>query len=162
MARFCTNCGNELGEYDRNCGNCGAPVGGQSNTSDFEKQVRDTLNDVKDDTFQFTQDEINKGKGISLLCYLGILVFIPFLTEKENRYVLYHSYEGLNLLVWEILSAVLASACSFVPFCGGLLAGAVGILQLGLLVIGIINASSGKAKELPLINKLPSIVHRPL
>ena len=84
MSKFCSNCGNELGEYDKVCGNCGTPVGGGATQTGFGSTVDQVINDVRDNTGEYTADEINSGKGMSILCYFGFLVLIPFFAEKNN------------------------------------------------------------------------------
>src|SRR3954471_14186681 len=82
--------------------------------------------------------------GMAILCYLGILVIIPLLTEAKNDpFVKFHIKQGLVLLViW-----VLGSVFFWVPIFGWLLWLAVVILT----IMGIMSASHGKEKELPFI-----------
>jgi len=94
------------------------------------------------------QQEASAGKniGMAVLCYFGILVLIPLLTDAKNEpFVKFHIKQGLVLLIVDII-------CGFVfwvPFIGWLLG--LGIFVLWL--IGLINAAGGKESELPLIGK---------
>ncbi len=88
-----------------------------------------------------------KNVGMAVLSYLGILVLVPLLTDAKNDpFVKFHIKQGLALLIVDII----ASFIVWVPFVGW-------ILWLGIVVlfiIGIVNAASGKEKELPLIGPL--------
>ena len=83
---------------------------------------------------------------MAVLCYFGILVLIPFLTDAKNDpFVKFHIKQGLVLLIVYVI-------CGFVlwiPFIGWLL----GILLFILFLMGVINAASGKETPLPVIGK---------
>ena len=63
---------------------------------------------------------------MAILAYFGPLVLVPILAARESRFAQYHANQGLVLLI-------------------------VGIVFLVLAVIGIINASKGEMKPLPVI-----------
>ena len=161
MSKFCSNCGNELGENDKVCGNCGTPVGGSYTQTGFGSPVDDVINSVKDTTSEYNQEEIKSGMGMSILCYFGFLVLIPLFTEKSNQFVKFHVKQGLNAFIWTFIAGLCASFVSaMLPnLVGGLITSALSILTLVIEIIGIVNAAQGKAKELPIINKLPEIYH---
>jgi uncharacterized membrane protein len=80
-----------------------------------------------------TPEEIEQGKTMAILCYIGFLVFIPMFMDdmKKNKYVMFHAEQGIICLI-----------LSF--FCG------IGII---FAIIGIINAVGGKVQELPLVGQ---------
>jgi uncharacterized membrane protein len=94
---------------------------------------------------------------MSILAYIGILVFIPLLTSRENKYVMYHTEQGLALfiswiVIWILFRFVdpILSNLIDIYFCGGsLIYSLVRLFLLVLLILGIINAAQGKIKELP-------------
>ena len=94
----------------------------------------------------FTFDELSV---MAALSYLGPLVIIPFLTHKENSFVMFHIKQGLVLVVLSILIYVAGSLLFFLwPL--------IGIINLGLLclsIIGIIRALQKEEKELPIVGK---------
>lgn len=109
-----------------------------------------------------TEQEKQDGKAMSIIAYLGILVFIPMLTSKQNKYVMYHTEQGLVLfitwivvwIIFIILDPILYHIIPFGYFCGGSLI--YGLVRLGLLVLmimGIINAAQGKVAPLPVIGQ---------
>lgn len=91
-----------------------------------------------------------KNIGMAILCYLGILVLIPLLTEAKNDpFVKFHIKQGLALLIAWVITWVVG----VIPVIGGLIGIIVSIVLFVLFIIGIINAASGKETELPIIGK---------
>ena len=102
--------------------------------------------------------DLSGNKGMAILAYLGILIIVPFLTEAKNDpFVKFHIKQGLAVIVagiilW-VLSFVFAIMTAAVPLLGMLYL-LWPLIFLGLFVvdiIGILNAASGKTKELPII-----------
>lgn len=111
---------------------------------------------------QFTPEEINNGKGMSVLAYLGILVFIPLLASRENRYVMFHTGQGLALFIFSIAAYFIFIFVDgiFINFvslniCGGsIIYFFIKIFIFVLVILGIINAVQGKASKLPVIGDI--------
>jgi len=108
--------------------------------------------DTKEITNEFDPTDIAQNKTMGILAYLGILVLIPIFAAKTSKYARYHANQGLILFLIEfvfgiILNILLGISAVFAIF------GLLNFAFLALLIIGIINASSGKAKELPIIGK---------
>ena len=127
----------------------------------FQDKLESAFKDVKDTSNEYSKEDIKKGKTLGILSYLGILVLIPYLSEKKNKYVIFHAKQGISLLIAEIIVggilwflglilswrvSWLVSICQTVFF----------FLSLILSFMGIKNVCDGKAKELPLINKIHS------
>ncbi len=96
--------------------------------------------------------DLSGNKGMAILAYLGPLILIPFLTDAKNDpFVKFHLKQGLVLIIASIGWSILTS---FIP---GLFWGfrmLLSFVSFGFLVIdiiGIINAATGKMKELPII-----------
>jgi|SRR6185369_14081463 len=84
---------------------------------------------------------------MGVLSYLSVLVIIPFLVARNDPFVKFHIKQGMVLLIIEIVLGLAMKL--FWP-----LAPLIGILQLGvfvLVIIGIINVTQGKEKELPVV-----------
>ena len=98
--------------------------------------------------------EVADGKAFAVLSYVLSLIGLPFflvpLIMRNNAFSLYHAKQCLMLwlvgIVGGILSAVLAVICVGVIL--GLL---LAIFGLVLTIMGIINASNGVVKPLPVI-----------
>lgn len=146
----------------------------------MEKNESKSFMDVKDETKNFDKKDIESGKKMAVLSYLGVLSLIPYLTEKKNAYVRYHAVQGLNLfiieLIYSVISGVLSSVikvngscgagyygtfadafditCKVTPWWVTLPLGLIGVCFTVLAIIGIVNACQNKAKELPIVNQI--------
>lgn len=116
----------------------------------------------------FNPQDVEKNKVYAILAYLGFLVIIPLIACKESAYAKFHTNQGLilfiagvGLSVARFIVGLILSIFATIPFIGwifwisaGLINLAVGIAGVGLfvlMIIGIINACKGEAKELPFI-----------
>ena len=143
---FCPKCGTKLEDGTTFCPNCGARIDGEksASTTDFTEDLK-KLADTPDTTANYSAADINNNKVMAVLCYLGILWLIPFLTAKESPFVKYHLNQGLTLLILGLIVA----AISWIPLIGWL----CGVVVFALAIIGIVNVVNGKAQELPVIGK---------
>jgi len=103
---------------------------------------------------------------MAILCYLGILFLIPLATNahKTSPFVKFHLNQGVVFVlgsiafgvVWGILIAI-AIALMLVSYALGLILSAILYIALLapfiLMILGIVNAATGKFKELPVIGK---------
>lgn len=161
---FCNKCGNQLPDGANNYPFCGAPTGNAQqntqntqNTQNAQNFVNNMMN-TADTTSQFDPQDINDNKGMSVLAYIGILFLIPLLACPNSRFARYHTNQGLVLFLLELAIGVVTSIFAFIPvigpIIGGLISAVGGIFTLVLMILGIINAAQGQAKELPLIGKI--------
>lgn len=100
-----------------------------------------------------TKPSGGKNIGMAVLCYLGILLIIPLLTDAKNEaFVKYHLKQGIVLLI----AGVAIGVISWIPVIGWLVGMVGGIVMFVLWLMGIIAAASGEEKELPIIGKYAS------
>ena len=100
-------------------------------------------------------------KVMAVLAYLGILVLVPIFAAKESPFARYHANQGLILLIAGIAIYMITYIATFVIIAISLslawiisiFNAVVGLGMLAFIIIGIINAIKGEAKELPLIGK---------
>lgn len=168
---FCTKCGTEIEENVNVCPNCGEAIGVQSEApvqpeQTVEAQPTQTYNaQVEGDD----QADIQNNKLFAILAYFGILVLIPILARKDSKFARFHANQGLILFIISVAVSVVFGIIS------GIISGvAVATLSTALLglstvvsaiqalfsiaifvfeIMGIVNAATGKVKELPLIGK---------
>lgn len=155
---FCNKCGNQLPDGANNCPNCGSPAGNtQQNTQNAQDFVNNMMN-TNDTTSQFDPQDINNNKGMSVLAYIGFLFLVPLLACPNSKFARYHTNQGLVLFLLEFALGVVTGILGIIPIAGliigGLLSAVGGIFTLVLMIMGIINAAQGQAKELPLIGKI--------
>lgn len=101
-------------------------------------------------TFDFSQKSL-----IAAASYLGPLVVIPFLTNKEDPFTKFHIKQGLVLFAAYLLLWVL-SGFMFVMW------QVMQLINLGLFIlslIGIVNTLQRKEKELPLVGQFGSKIN---
>ena len=119
--------------------------------------------DMPDTTSYYSRSDIEGNKLMAVLSYLGILVLIPILAAKDSPFAKFHATQGLNLLIvivaWSIVSGIIgailgAIGVTFLSVLWSIITWLVSIVIFLTMVIGIINAAQGKAKELPVIGKI--------
>lgn len=152
---FCNKCGNQLPDGANNCPNCGSPVGGtQQNAQNFVNNVMNTA----DSTAEFDPQDIANNKGMSVLAYIGILFLIPLLACPNSKFARFHTNQGLVLFLLGVAIGIVTAIIGLIPVIGwifgGLISAAGSIFTLVLMIMGIVNAAQGQAKELPLIGKI--------
>ena len=116
--------------------------------------------DMPDTTSYYSKSDIEGNKLMAVLSYIGILVLVPNLAAKDSPFAKYHAAQGLNLLIvdvaWCIVSGIVSLifgliGVTFLSVLWTIVTWLVGIALFLMMVIGIINAAQGRAKELPLI-----------
>lgn len=106
--------------------------------------------------------ELQKNKAIFILSYLGILFFLPLIVCPESKVGRFHANQGLVLFITSVASQIIHIILqSLLPlsFWGFLsfLFSMVGIALFVLMIIGMINASKGEQKSLPIIGSIQII-----
>ncbi len=101
----------------------------------------------------FEESDVRDNKVIAALSYLGLLVLVPLLAKKDSPFCQFHAKQGLVLLIaWVIIGAIF-----IIPFLGWVV-GSIGYIFLFVcFIIGLVNALSGQAGELPLIGQYASL-----
>lgn len=131
---------------------------------------------TKDSTSKFDKKDIENNIFLAMLSYIGIFAFVPYFIHNDSKYVKYHAIRGLNLLIVEGIYVLLDGILSMIkvskvvvdygslvgtkmvtPFFISIPMGIVGGILTALSIIGIINVCNGKAKELPLMDKIKII-----
>jgi uncharacterized membrane protein len=106
---------------------------------------------------QLAQEEIDSGKTMAILSYipiamLGLIVAIISIAQKNNAFSLYHAKQALTVYIIAIGASLISWPLCFI--CIGIpLLVAVNLGALVLCIMGIINASDGQCKPLPLIGQ---------
>ncbi|MBE6936592.1 MAG: zinc ribbon domain-containing protein [Ruminococcaceae bacterium] len=167
---YCSKCGAELQTGVRFCQACGAAVApdgsapGQTGER-FRQQAEaifEEFRQAEDSTAAYPMGDIQKNKGMAVLGYLGLLFLIPLLAAKDSPFARFHTNQGLVIFLcsaaYEIVQKILVGVASlvFLPL-GGILEVVLEILSLVFLVyviLGVVYAAKGKAKELPIVGKI--------
>lgn len=115
-----------------------------------------------DTTSTYTASDIQQNKVMAVLSYLGILVLVPLLAAKDSPFARFHALQGINLFILEIAFGIVSFIITLIfAFISGILSTIWGLISwlvslafFVLVVIGLVNAAQGKAKELPLIGSI--------
>lgn len=114
-----------------------------------------------DTTANYSAADIQNNKVMAVLSYIGILVLVPIFAAKDSPFARFHANQGLILFLAEVIFGVANMILTVIfAFLGQIallwtiVAFLVYIAFLVLLILGIINAAQGQAKELPLIGKI--------
>ena len=114
----------------------------------MSEELKNVIN-TPDTTAEFDAADIENTKILSLFSYLGILLLIPLLACKDSKFARFHVNQGLVLLI----AGLIASVIALIPLVGWIVSAVWSIIDLVLVILGIVNAVTGKAKELPIIGK---------
>ncbi len=119
------------------------------------------FNDTPDYTQQYDPADAQGGKVMAILAYISWLVLIPLFVEKKSRFARFHTNQGLILFALSTAYGIATGVfCGLLGLLSGVLSalfgwlfGIAGLVFLAYMVLGIVNAATGKAKELPIIGK---------
>ncbi len=152
---FCTKCGAAIDDNATVCPSCGAPQQQQASANN-NAFVNPAPAPAQGDDFTASMDpnDIASNKGMAVLAYFGFLFLVPLLAAPNSQYARFHVNQGLILFIADIIYGVIAFALGFIPVVGGILSGVLSLLIFVLVIMGIVNAATGKAKELPIIGKI--------
>ena len=114
---------------------------------------KDILN-TPDTTAEFDQSDIQQNKVMAVLAYFGLLFLVPLLAAKESKYAKFHTNQGLVLWIAGLIAGVVSSILAVIPVVGAILGALISLVMFALMIIGIVNAATSKAKELPVIGKI--------
>lgn len=152
----CAKCGQPVEDGEKFCKSCGAAVGSEENNQQDLGAKIAQLNNTEDTTKDYDNSDIESNKVMAVLAYIGILVLVPILAAKNSKYARFHANQGLVLFIAEIIyNFVSAIIRAILPLAVvNILLLVISALFLVLSIIGIVNAATGKAKELPVIGKI--------
>ena len=92
----------------------------------------------------------NNNKLYNILAYVGLLFLVGLIAAPNEPDVKFHVNQGLVLFLLEVAIGII----SIIPILGWIIGFVGSIFCLVLAIMGIINASKGIQKELPLIGKI--------
>ena len=117
----------------------------------MSKDFNDFMN-TQDDSMLYDTQDVQNNKIWAALSYVGILFILPLLVNGgQSRYAKYHATQGFILFLADIVAGAILGK---IPVLGGILSALISLATLALMIIGILNAANGKAKQLPLIGNL--------
>ena len=108
---------------------------------------------TKDETNKFDPDDMQKGKLWAMLSYVWFLCLVPMFVS-DSKFAGYHARQGVVLAVCETVVLLVLKLLCKIPVLGiifWIVRVVVWIAAIGLSLLGIYNAYSVKATQLPFI-----------
>jgi len=112
---------------------------------------------------EFTPEaaDVEQNKVMGVLSYIFILWLVPLLAARQSKFSMFHCNQGLVLFLTCMVVWLPLVVISFIPFVNLIMLivwPVYGISALVLVILGIINAATGKCKPLPVIGALFTLV----
>ena len=131
------------------------------------------FNNTADTTADYDAKDIADNKIYAILSYIGLLFLVPIFAAPDSKFARFHANQGILACIvavgWSIINFILLSILGIIFPYKEVLGNALSrgliyalltsvfqlvyIIPAVLIIIGIINAAKGKAKELPFIGK---------
>jgi len=121
----------------------------------MEEQKNTTSEEVKKviDGKKAESSDVEKNKAMAIIGYIiPILFFIPLLSDdsKKSPFAKFHANQQLIILIFSLIGFTVASVLVIILI-GFLLYIIVWIAVIVFIIMGVINASNGEMKKLPII-----------
>ncbi|MEO5378729.1 MAG: hypothetical protein H7832_13235 [Magnetococcus sp. DMHC-6] len=84
---------------------------------------------------------------LAAMSYLGILVLVPLVLNREDSYVRFHARQGLILWIWEVIAVFTL----VLPGIGRPFFSISSFMCFLLSVIGLVSVLLGRAWKLPVV-----------
>jgi uncharacterized membrane protein len=89
---------------------------------------------------------------MGVMSYMGVLCFVPLMSNSDDEYILFHAKQGLVIWAWSVI-AVMAL---FVPGIGKLFFSTSALAVIIISIVGIVSVLLRKAWKLPIIYTIAS------
>ena len=154
----CPKCSAELNSNEKFCPKCGAKLeeNGFNDAINNVSEKFEQFNNTADTTYEYSKDDISKNRAFAILAYIGLLFLVPLLAAPNSPFARYHTNQGLLLFIVSTASSVTAAVLSIIGLgiLGNIINITSGTVTLIFMIIGIVNAAQGRAKELPIIGSI--------
>ena len=136
----------------------GAQSGGEQKAQQFFDNMKTVAQNTKDYTADYDPADVQKNKSMSCIAY--ILFFIPLVACPDSKFGRFHANQGLLMLILYVAAAIVTTIIRrifsfiFLGFLASIISFVVYVALIGLMIIGILNANSGKAKDLPFVGTI--------
>ena len=156
---FCPYCGHDLSKpYERE-----EFINAEIKEEKVEEEVKEekahTSASYDYDDNMYDMKDIEENKVFAFFSYLGFLFIIPLIARPDSRFCKFHVNQGIILCIVEAIVGAICAGLEFATVTASLVSvielmtTALDILTACLAIYGIVNALTGKAKELPVIGK---------
>ena len=110
-----------------------------------------SFEDVSD---QFDQADIENSKALAIIAYLiPFLFFLPYVSNNKSEYARFVSNQVLTIAILGFLGGIGTGIIGFIPVLGTIVRTVFYIGYFALMILGLVDAASGKARKLPVVGK---------
>ena len=95
-------------------------------------------------------EQVAEGKVWAILSYIGILCLLPLLLKKDNKFVLFHSKQGLVLFIAEAAALLV----NIIPVLGQFVFAIVYLVAGIYSLVGIIKVLMGEYWKAPYVSDI--------
>lgn len=144
---YCKECGTKMDDGARFCPNCGMDNAVQNGQPQQPAQPAASS----------TTSDAEQNKVMGILAYLSILVLVPIFAAKDSPFARFHANQGLTLFIFEVGISIITNILTSIfwnTWFISLLSWLCSLALLALSIIGIINASKGECKPLPVVGNI--------
>lgn len=132
-------------------------------TKKAKEKAKEIFTDVKTEVkreFEEVSETIKKNPKRTLAVIAYFIFFIPLLTkDRKEPFVWFHTKQGIGFFLFASVLRGIVTAVAGPPYTAigsslsTLLLPVAHIILIVLIVLGVMNAASGKMKKLPVIGK---------
>lgn len=156
---FCNQCGAQLQDGAAFCPACGAQQGVAPQQAPQQGQpqanggfdIKAIIENTPDFTSQMDPADINANKTMGIISYIWLLCLVPLFAAPQSKFAKFHANQGLVLA---IIGTVVSIFAGILPIFLAWIFWIIDVAWFCFMIIGIMNANNGKAKELPYIGKI--------
>lgn len=156
---FCPYCGHDLNKPYESEEFINAEIKEEKVEEEVKEEKVHTSASYDYDDNMYDMKDIEENKVFAFFSYLGFLFIIPLIARPDSRFCKFHVNQGIILCITEAIVGALCAALELAMVTASLVSvielmtTALDILTACLAIYGIVNALTGKAKELPVIGK---------
>ena len=109
-----------------------------------------TEGSIKAEKIVFDAEDIQKNKGIAAVANIPILFWLPLVAAKDSPFAKFYANQGLLFL----LAGIAVSIINVIPLLGQIVYIIAGIALFVFLIMNIVAAANGEAKEAPIFGSI--------
>ena len=142
----------------------GAGAGGaaaQQSVQQFFDKLKTIAQNTPEHNDTMDPADIEKNKSIACVAYIPLLFFVPLVAAKDSAFGRFHANQGLLLLIFVVAAEVVRRIIGgifgiifILRWLGSLISLAIIVVIFAYIIVGILNATAGKAKELPFFGNI--------
>ena len=118
------------------------------------------LFNTPDTSYEYDTQDIQSNKVWAVLAYFFILFFLPLVACGNSRFGKFHANQGFILFLTDLVLIAVGKILGLIPVLGAICNTVIYLIILGLTILGMVNAGTGKAKELPIIGGLINVFNK--